>query len=302
VLHSHPVASVSLPSPARTRTRRMTGFVQALGFCTLAVATTPLVATAQDDGAVGTFRLAMSTVMGPSQAGAVKDSTALSLFLKAAAQAKAKDDKAIQVASMRGAADLLSKKQPCTDSAERTLRAAMALAETGDRSAADALVRLLAATGRSKEAMSTLVAAYADVPSLGRAITRESMHFLQGQATVELADGHEAAALAALNQALVIAARLKQGDTSDSVAKPTGEVDEVNAWVMYDLGMLRWNAKSASVRQTAVGTAILRQILAKLELLDGSDDEPHPITRLLDRITVGAGATVPLKPCRAAPR
>jgi hypothetical protein len=240
--------------------------------------------------------------MGPAPAGAVKDSTALFLFLKAAKEAAAKDDKPIQVAALRGAADLLSLKRPCTDSAERVLRTAVQVAEPGDRSAADALVRLLAAQGKSKDAMSTLVAAYSDVPSLGKAITRESMQFLQGQAAVEFAGGHEAAALAALNQALVIAARLKQGDTSDSVAKPTGAVDEVNAWVMYDLAMLRMNAKSASVRGTATGTAILRQLLASQQLLDGSDDTPHPITRLLDRITLGAGVATPLKPCQPGAR
>ncbi len=268
----------------------------------IAALATPSVASAQPEGADGLFRLAMQTVLGPTLPGSVKDSTALSLFFKAADLAKAKDDKAVQVAAWRGAADLLSIRRPCSDTAERLLRAAIAIAEPGDRSASDALVRLLSAQRRPKEAMSLLVAAYSDVPSLGRAITRESMHFLQGQAAAELADAHEAAALAALNQALGIAARLKQGDTSDSVAKPTGVVDEVNAWVMFDLGMLRMNAKSASVKGTAAGTAILRQLLANLKFLDGSDEEPHPITRLLDRITVGAGVATPLPVCPASPR
>jgi hypothetical protein len=259
-------------------------------------------AVAQPDGADGFFRLAIQTVLGPTMAGPAKDSTALALFHKAAELAKAKDDKAIQVASLRGAADLLSAKVPCTDSAERVLRTAMTVAESGDRSAADALVRMLSRQGRTKDAMATLVAAYSDVPSLGRAITRESMNFLQGQAAVQFAEGSEAAALTTLNQALVIAARLKQGDTSDSVAKPSGMVDDVNAWVMYDLAMLRAHAKSASVRQRETATAILNQLLANMALMNGSDGDPHPVTRLTDRMQVGAGVMDPWRICGAASR
>ncbi|MEO7521118.1 MAG: hypothetical protein ABIW79_04825, partial [Gemmatimonas sp.] len=86
------------------------------------------------------------------------------------------------------------------------------------------------------------------------------------------------------------------------VAKPTGSVDDVNAWVVYDLGMLRMNAKSASIKQTAAGTAMLRHLLANAKLLDGSDDEPHPITRLLDRIALLAGGTTPHAACRPGER
>jgi hypothetical protein len=251
---------------------------------------------AQDDPAVAGVRAARGLAMqGQTEA-------AITAFGRAAEQARSSDDKAMYVAALRGAAELLALTRPCTDSAERTLRLAMSVADPGDRSAADALVRLLASRGNVAGARQTLVAAYSNVASLGRAITKESVRYLQGQAAVELAGGHEAAALSALSQALSIAARLHAGDVSDTVAKPTGVVDETNSWVMFDLGVLRLTATSPSVRQLKAGASILDLVSAASPLmLDGGEDEAYPILRLPDRLMLQSRAkgstTVPRRGC-----
>lgn len=251
---------------------------------------------AQDDPALAAFRAARGLAMA-GQADA-----AVAAFTRTADLAKTGDDKAIETAALRGAAELLALTRPCTDSAEAMLRRAISVANSGDRSAADALVRLLASRGNVAGARQALVAAYSDVPSLGRAITKESVRYLQGQAAVELASGHEAAALSALSQALAIAARLHVGDVSDTVAKPTGAVDETNGWVMFDLGMLRLTAKSPSVRQPKAGASILDLVSAASALmLDGGEYEPYPILRLGDRLMLqsrrAGSTTVPPRAC-----
>jgi tetratricopeptide (TPR) repeat protein len=270
-------------------------FRQATALVLLSVAAASA-SSAQDDPAVAEFKSARAFAM-QGQADA-----AIAAFGRAAERARASDDKAMQVAALRGAAELLALIRPCTDSAERTLRLAITAANSGDRSAADALVRLLAARGNVAGARQALVAAYSDVPSLGRAITKESARYLQGQAAVEFASGHEAAALSALSQALSIAARLHVGDVSDTVARPTGAVDETNGWIMYDLGVLRLTAKSPSVRQLKAGASLLDLVGAAPALrLDGGEYEPYPILRLADRLMLQSRAagstTVPARGC-----
>lgn len=254
--------------------RAVAGLATVLLLCTSTAATS----AAQSDPGLNGFRAARAlAVQGQTDA-------AIAAFGQAADQARKSDDKAVLVASLRGAADLLATKRPCTDSAERTLRLALTLADKGDRSVADALVRLLVSRGNVAGARQLLVAAYSDVPNLGRAITKESVRYLQGQAAVELAGGHEAAALGALSQALAIAARLHVGDVSDTVAKPTGSVDDTNAWVMFDLAVLRLTAKSPGIRQPRAGASMLDMLsAAPTEMLDGGEAEAYPITRLADR-------------------
>ena len=234
-----------------------------------------------DAAAVRTYRSARSMALQGQR------DEALAGFLRAADEAKRGDDKAIMIASMRGAADLMAMQRPCTERAETTLRAAVAAADPGDRSAADALVRLLASRGNANGARTVLVAAYSDVPSLGRAITKESMRYLQGLAAVEFAGGHESATLGALQQSLAIAARLHHGDVGDTIARPSGVVDAVNAWVLYDIAQLRLTAKSAAVRNLRMGASIMDLLLATpTALLDGGDDESYPVTRIGDRLAI----------------
>ncbi|HYW30406.1 MAG TPA: hypothetical protein VE869_02785 [Gemmatimonas sp.] len=242
-------------------------------------------AGAQPDQAAQTFRTARATAL---QGGFAAAATA---FTTAAAQAKATRDQAVEVAAMRGLADLQELQRPCTDSAQATLRAALRVVSPGDRSAPDALVRLLASRGDVDAARQILVETYADVPAVGRSITTESMRFLQGQAAVQFAGGQESAALSTLGMALTVAARLRDGDARDSVASPTGEVDRVNAWLLFDLAMLRLHAKSPSIRQPATAKAILdRLVAAPASTLDGGEEEAYPITRIGDRLFLQAHA------------
>ena len=158
---------------------------------TLGVATaSPLVsAGAQDE----TARIAWHEGRRLAIAG-LADS-ALAQYAKAGSAAKSIGDQAIGTAVQRGIADIYLVYRGCADSAQRILSDAAATAAPGDRSAADALVRLLAARGNIALARTTLVTAYDDVPSVGRLIQRESITFLQGMATIERYSGHEAAAL-----------------------------------------------------------------------------------------------------------
>ncbi len=244
----------------------------------LAGLTAPSTVWAQPDAALNAFHSARDrAVVGDNEA-------ALQAFLLAANAAEKLDDVAVEVAALRGAADMLAMRRPCTDSAQIILQKARAAAGPDDRSASDALVRLLASRGSADAARSALVSAYSDIPNLGRAITKESMRYLQGLAAVELAGGHEAAALSNLQQSLVIAARLRQGGVGDSIAQPTGAVNELNVWVMYDLAQLRLAAKSPSIRNRKLGQSIMDMLAAApTPVLDGGSDEPYPVTRIADR-------------------
>ncbi|MES2523076.1 MAG: hypothetical protein V4617_10285 [Gemmatimonadota bacterium] len=240
---------------------------------------------AQPEPATRSFRAARALALQGQPEQAVAG------FQRAAVEAKASGDAAVEVAARRGVADLLAMRRPCTDSAELTLREALRAADTGDRSASDALVRLLAARGNVTAARQILVAAYSDVPSVGRSVTSESVRFLQGQATLQFAGGQESAALSTLGDALGIAARLHEGDTRDSVPHPSGAVDRINAWVLFDLAMLRLNAKSPSIRQARTAATILdRLVSAPADVLDGGDSEAYPVTRLDDRLLLQAHA------------
>lgn len=245
----------------------------------------PATGSAQGDPMWRAFRAARSLALG-GQVAAAKLA-----FAASATEARSQGEKAVLTASLRAAADLFSLDRPCTDVPERTLREAVAAADVGDRTAADALVRLLASRGNTAGARTVLLDAYGNVPALGRAITRESLHYLQGQAAIESAEGHESAALSALNQALAIAARLRAGDVSDTVARPSGSVDAENAWVLFDLAQLRLHARSADIRVPKSGMSIMSLLAsAAPRLLEGGDEAPYPLTRLADRLAILAHA------------
>lgn len=256
----------------------------------VATAASPGTVSGQETGRVSDEEALRAIREGVALSAAGDRTRATARLLEAAELAARAGDRAIRGTALRGAASLLEARRPCTDSAETVLRTAVRDAEEGDRAAVDALVRLLAARGRVDEARRTLVDAYRDVPSLGRAITKESVRYLQGQAALELAGGHEAAALAALNGALMIAARLSSGD-ADSTARPAAGVDAANAWVVYDLAMLRSRAKSPSVRSPRESARLLALLAdADAVTLDGGEEEPHPTMRLPDRAALAAAA------------
>lgn len=214
--------------------------------------------------------------------------SALAHYAEARRHAEKDGDQSMVAATLVGAAQVHAVHIGCNDSATILFREALRRSGPGDRLAADAFVRYLAATGKVAEAQQVLADAYQGVEGLGRAITRESMTWYQGTAAIQRARGQEPAALATLNSALEIAARLRTGDVSDSVAKPTGEVDPVNYWVMYDLAQLRLNARSRSVANTDAGTKIMDALVNAGAGFDERDELPIPVSRLLDTLTLQA--------------
>ncbi len=213
--------------------------------------------------------------------------SALRTLEQAGSAARTSGDLATEQATRRGRADLWMMRG-CADSATRILREAVTAAPPGDRSSADALVRLLASRKAVAEARTVLVKAYSDVPSVGSNITRESVTFLQGMATVELAGGQESAAMATLNSALAIAVRLHEGDVKDRSEHAVGEVTDENAWLMFDLAQLRRTAKSPGIVSPREHARIMGSLVKAWPTLDVLPDDGFPITRFADRLTMRA--------------
>jgi hypothetical protein len=172
------------------------------------------------------------------------------------------------------------------DSATKILRAASEDAEPGDRTAADALVRLLAARGDDGGARATLVAAYTG--SSTRAVTRETVNFLAGNAAIERAQGHESAALSTLNEAIGIADRVHLSDPQGLRDHAVGDVTRENAWLIFDLAQLRAQAKSPSIRSLRESARLMAMVLAAWADVDDVATSPRPVTRIGDRLILRA--------------
>lgn len=218
-----------------------------------------------------------------------KGDSAMLAFTRAGQTATTTGDQALAIAAARGRADVWVVFRGCADSGVRILRDAQQSAPPGDRSAADALVRLLAANGDVPGARATLVAAYSDVDGVGRTITRESIAFLRGRAVNERAGGHESAALSTYNEALAIAMRLHEGDAKDSAnVHAVGEVTTENAWVLFDLAQLRATAKSPSIRSLRESQRLMRLLLGAWTVVDDPATMRFPTVRLEDRLILRA--------------
>jgi hypothetical protein len=213
--------------------------------------------------------------------------SALRTLEQAGAGARTAGDLATEQATRRGRADLWMLRG-CADSASQILREAVSAASPGDRSSADAFVRLLASRKAVAEARTVLVKAYGNVPSVGSSITRESVTFLQGMAAVELAGGQESAALATLNSALAIAVRLHEGDVKDRSTHAVGEITDENAWLMFDLAQLRRTAKSTGIQSPREHARIMGNLVKAWPTLDVLPDDGFPITRFADRLVMRA--------------
>ena len=211
--------------------------------------------------------------------------SALRTLKQAGAAARTAGDYATEQATMRGRADLWMLRG-CADSASRILHDAVASASPGDRSSADALVRLLSSRKAVAEARSVLVKAYSDVPSVGSNITRESVTFLQGMSVVELAAGQESAAMSRLNSALAIAVRLHEGDVKERSEHAVGEITDENAWLMFDLAQLRRTAKSSGMLSPREHARIMSVLVKAWPTLDVLPDDGFPITRFADRLVM----------------
>ncbi|WP_373061993.1 hypothetical protein [Gemmatimonas sp.] len=236
---------------------------------------------AQSGGAVVLFRAGRALALHG------KVDSALRSLEQASSSARSSGDLATEQATRRGRANLWMLRG-CADSATRILREAVSDAPPGDRSSADALVRLLASRKAVAEARSVLVKAYRDVPAVGSSITRESVTFLQGMASVELAGGQEAATLATLTSALAIAVRLHEGDVKDRSKHAVGEITDENAWLMFDLAQLRRTAKSPSIHSPREHARIMGSLVKAWPTLDVLPDDGFPITRFADRLVMRA--------------
>ena len=211
--------------------------------------------------------------------------SALRTLKLAGAAARTAGDYATEQATMRGRADLWMLRG-CADSASQILHDAVASASPGDRSSADALVRLLSSRKAVAEARSVLVKAYSDVPSVGSNITRESVTFLQGMSVVELAAGQESAALSRLNSALAIAVRLHEGDVKERSEHAVGEITDENAWLMFDLAQVRRTAKSSGILSPREHARLMSVLVKAWPTLDVLPDDGFPITRFADRLVI----------------
>ena len=254
-------------------------YVCVFGLATF-VAAIPMVARAQPDEARVAFRA------GRALALAGKPDSAIAAFAAVRTMAHASGDRAMSVAAARATADVYLVYRACADSAVRILQDAVAAAAPGDRSAADALVRVLSARGDAVGARAVLVKAYADVPSVGRNITRESVTFLQGMAAVERAAKHEDAAFTTLSSALQIATRMHEGDVQDSTPHASGNVTAENAWVLFDLAQLRLHAKSAGVASVKEGTRLMDQLATAWPTVDDPEMVRFPTSRIGDRLLI----------------
>ncbi len=246
-------------------------------------AANPHTAHAQDGATRRQFDDAMRLAM------AAQTDSALQAFTRVAAAARGSGEQVLELAAMRGRADVWLVLRGCADSAVRILREAQSAAAPGDRSAADALIRLLAERGDVAGARATLVAAYSDVEKVGHTITRESVAFLLGRAANERAGGHESAALSTYHEALAIAARLHEGDEGDSLnVHAKGEVTSENAWVLFDLAQLRATAKSPSIRSARETRRIMEQLVSAWSVVDARASSQFPVVRLGDRFLLRA--------------
>jgi tetratricopeptide (TPR) repeat protein len=216
--------------------------------------------------------------------------SAMTAFKLAALLALESGDLELRTAALEGLAETVAVYRGCTDSAAAILRDAVEAAPPGDRLAADALIRHLSARGRPDEARRVLTSAYAGVEGLGRTITHESLHFLQGMAAVQRAAGQEAAALASLRSALDIAARLEAGDVADSVTVRSDAVHAHTFWLLYDLARLRLEARSAGIRQPREGERLMTELARAGVNADLDEHARFVELRLLDRLVIKAHA------------
>jgi len=212
--------------------------------------------------------------------------SALHYFARAAETARAGGERSLRTAARRGQANVWLVMRGCPDSAVKILRDAVASAEPGDRTAADALVRVLAARGDAAGARAVLVSAYTGNST--RAVTSETVNFLLGNAAIERAEGHESAALSTLNEAIGIADRLHLSDPAGFSSHAVGDVTRENAWLLFDLAQLRAQAKSPGIRSARESARLMAMLLAAWNNVDDLATSARPTVRLGDRLILRA--------------
>jgi hypothetical protein len=217
--------------------------------------------------------------------------SALASFRVARTIAASLHDSSLLAAALRGAAEVNAAYKACAaDSSLALLRLAQQFSIVGDRAAGQVLVRRLAMAGQVAEARKVHAALYADiVDQVPRAITRESVNYLSGQAAVEHAAGRDAAALASLRRARDIANRAANGDQPDSVPKALAAgIDSQNYWVTFELAQLMLSSKTRGVASPGEGKTLMDALAATNDEPEEGNARRFSVFRLRDRLTVHA--------------
>ncbi|MEP6834450.1 MAG: hypothetical protein ABJB74_13725 [Gemmatimonas sp.] len=199
-------------------------------------------------------------------------------------------DSSLLSAALRGAAEVQATYMGCTDSSVALLRAANAASIVGDRAAGQVLARRLAALGKLDEARQVHLAIYADIKDeVPRAISRESITYLTGQAAIQRAAGQHASALETLKQARRIANRLATGDDSAkaSAMAPT-EITSLNYWLNYEMADLMLTSKTRGVMSPVEGKALMDAVANDSDEPEEGNERRFAAFRLADRLALKA--------------
>lgn len=205
---------------------------------------------------------------------------ALAAYARALDMARSDRDPDLASAARLGMAEVYDVWRRCADSAEVAYREAVRLAEPGDFSATDGLVRWLATQRRTREALELVQRTYASIDVPGT-IKRESITFLLGEAAIQRAAGNHAAALSILTRAREIADRLAVGDVDSASANG---VNATNYWVLHDLAALRLDPRAGAARSTSVGEALRTNLDGATTVSDTGGAPRFTAARLSDRV------------------
>ncbi len=206
--------------------------------------------------------------------------SSLAAYTRALEQGRISRDAGLASAARLGMAEVFAVLLKRADSADVAYQEAVQMAEVGDFSAIDGYVRWLSSQNRVSDARALHRRAYngIDVP---RAIKRESVSYLLGEAAMQVAAGNAGAALSTLSNARDIANRLASGDGSVPIAQGA---NAYNYWVMHDLAALRMDSKVASVRNATEGAALRAMIDTPSAIEMAVGEQRFAVARLADRI------------------
>lgn len=178
--------------------------------------------------------------------------SSLAAYQRALDAARSSRDTGLASAARLGMAQVFDVWRGCADSADVAYREATQLAEPGDFNAIDGYIRWLSRQGRISDARALHRRSYEgiDVP---RAIKRETITYLLGEAVMQRAAGNSRAALSTLTNAHDVANRLASGDGAMPI---TDSVNQYSYWVLHDLAELRLDSKAGAARSATEGARL----------------------------------------------
>ncbi len=206
--------------------------------------------------------------------------SSLAAYQRALNAARASRDPGLASAARLGMAEVFDVWRQCSDAADAAYLEAMQLAEPGDLGAVDAYVRWLSRQGRVSDARALHRRAYEgiDVP---RAIKRETITYLLGEAAMQRASGSHSAALSTLTNARDVANRLASGDGAMPI---TDSVNQYSYWVLHDLAELRLDEKAGAARNASEGAALRSMVDSARVRIESGTEQRFPAARLHERV------------------